>query len=208
MSEESSSLSFLNLEWCESKGDDTSMIYPFILEPSFTDYYLEISSKLEDLVNKAKNINFTYKIIDEFLVKVVDIKTKELCLEIGVCDYEKLEFVNTHKLKMYFVLDKLKFKRRILTRNNKIYKQNIEQKTNLPIENEYEDLRKYLFKMQISHNINFIFVENEEDLFREFKNILKFIVKGNKYIPKVKTFKNGKEAEYLEFILGKIPGIY
>ncbi|WUR02932.1 crossover junction endonuclease EME1 [Vairimorpha necatrix] len=206
MSDDSTSLSFLNLNWCESK-QDTSLIYPFILEPTFTNMYLEISYKLEDLIKKIKLINFTYKIINEDNIRFVNINTKETILELGVCEYEKINFINIYRMNLFIVLNKLKYKKKITSRNNKLYKQNIEKSTNIQIKNEYEELKKEIYDKQVNNNINFIFVENENDLFRELKNILKFLSIEKKFTPKIKTFKNGREAEYMEYIISQIPGI-
>ncbi|KAK6090465.1 hypothetical protein P3W45_000562 [Vairimorpha bombi] len=206
MKDDSSSLSFLNFNWCET-GTDTSMVYPFILDPSFMDYYIEVSHRLQDLIKKNKKINFSYKIINEDVIRIVNIKTKNVLLELGVCDFEKIEFINVHRSKIFLVLNRNKFRKKIVSRNNKIYKQNVEKSSTTAIENEYEALQNFLFRTQINYKINFIFIDGEEVLFRELKNILKFCISDNKYVPKIKTFKVGKETEYLEYILSKIPGI-
>ncbi|EEQ81832.1 hypothetical protein NCER_101571 [Vairimorpha ceranae BRL01] len=205
MGDDSTSLSFLNLNWCDKV--DTSLIYPIILDPLYTDLYLEISYKLQDLLQKIKQVNFSYKIINEEFIRIKDFKTKQIILEMGVCDFEKLEFINLHQLKIYIILNKKKYKRKISSMINKTYKENVINSAHKPIENNYESIKKLMFELQIKKNVNVIFVENEIDLFRELKDILKHLVSDKKFVPKVKTFKIGKEQEYLTFILSKIPGI-
>ncbi|EQB61878.1 bos1-like vesicular transport protein [Vairimorpha apis BRL 01] len=209
MVEDSSSISFLNYDW----GGATyvnDLIYPLALDPLFSELYVEIPFSLKIYL---KNVNFTYKFIENNSVNIKNIKTSELKIKLEVIEFENIESIDPYNCKYFLILNKDKYKKQVQSKINKINKKYLENKVNNiiqpdhKIDNKYESKREILFTLQINHKLNYFFIDDSPSFVREIQNIMKYLMKKTSNEIKTKTFTVDNNIQYLENLINKIPGI-
>lgn len=205
---ESSSFSFLNFDWGDKiNREPEDLVFPNVLDPNLKDYYIELGVCLQSLIEKS-NPTFTYRLVDDFVVKIVSFSTGKAVLEISIVNFEMVEFFCVNNFHFTIILGREAFKRKSVSKTNKEYKKSVLDGVKITsLDNKYDLMMSKIFDIQIKNNHNFLFVDSPDDLTRDIKNIIKSLKSENKFVPKLKSFKPENNIEHFEEILCRIPGI-
>ncbi|KAF7683263.1 hypothetical protein TCON_1525 [Astathelohania contejeani] len=139
-------------------------------------------------------INVEFDILHHTLhsLESIEISTQDFTINMQVIEYPDIFKEGTYTTPITFVINRKKFLNKQRQKKNKSQLGKDIQK-------------KYLYEYQIIKQINFIFIENSEDLLREIKTILKFYINEHVYIPKIK--KTNEPYDHCQTVIQTIPGI-
>lgn len=181
-----------------NKLSATPKILPAFHDPLFLNYIFYIPKTISHILKHK--MPFTYLLIPENRIEVY--KDKELLTYFDIMFYGT-EVTSVSNI--VFVINRKKYIRTNKLNQNKLYKQCIEDSTKYICDSEIKKYESNLKVKQIEENVNFFYVETDEDLVQNLKAIVKnYDIKKN-YYKKMKSFK--EPNKYLEYVIGSVTGI-
>ncbi|TBU07495.1 hypothetical protein CWI36_0266p0010 [Hamiltosporidium magnivora] len=179
------------------------------IDPLFYKYKFEIPNLLKKIVDSVVNKNFRYFYSENNILLLRNVLDNSILFSALVCEYERLfDLKDEHfSTKIIFILGREKYVKKLKTNQRLEYKKALEEHKTHDFFDKVKDLRKKTFMFQLKFHVNFIFIESNEDILREFKVMIKFLETPKVFIPKVKKHKADQKKEFFKYILTKIPGI-
>lgn len=171
-------------------------------DPLFYPYDLAVPLVLKRFI-KNPPFRFTFK--DSRFLDIVENQAIKIRME--VIDFKELEDRVEKATKIALVINRNRFRQRLVAEENRSYRDAIAQNTEYErSQDKFKQISKVAMVYQARNRINFLSIDNREDLLRELKCITKSLSAKTEYVPKVKTFTENRK-EFLCYLLAMAPGI-
>lgn len=210
--ETDSSISILEMPWLMPINTYTTQteardVFPDFVDPLFLDYCFIIPDALRAMVERMSTRRFVYRVGEDRVFKIVMHKTNEVVCSLDVLDFEEDKFDESNA-NVALVVNRNKYRNYVRVQQNSEYRTAMEQGTKYCRGvDAYSERNNELYKAQVRRGMNFIFINDPQDLVDGIKAILKHLSSRRVYIPKTKVFTTAQKVEHLQNFLQSIPGI-
>ncbi|ELQ75683.1 hypothetical protein THOM_1355, partial [Trachipleistophora hominis] len=171
------------------------------LDHVFIPYHFLIPDTLKKY-RKYLQLNFDFHGGNSIIIKNLESQTEE-SFPVLNCITE-LKSLRNYKTERLIFLHNLKnLEKQIKKKENSNFLSSLENRTQYQSENEFSAIKQELFSFQMVNKVNFIHIENANDILIALKNIIRY--KEAVFVPKVKKCKD--KNKFLMNLLEFIPGV-
>lgn len=206
--QDTSSLSFIRSDSFIEEAQKTPIVSNLKerFNPNSTNLKMRIPRQIERVFKGVETIEYIYDFVDSKHIEIVDLRYEAVLHRIRTVEYGELDF-NITTDKLIFVFGKETFRTRQKSEQAKKYKESLAQGKKFLESNLFKDLRSTYFNYQIEHGINFVYIENAQDLHMQLKALISIQKDDGGYVPKTGKFSENEKSEYLINLLATIPGV-